>query len=477
MVIKSRFKFLLNLPGQIYRQQPGRLTKAIELDEQACFVKLHFGIGFKEIFKNLFQGRLPILGAGTENAALKKLAEIGVPSLEVVEFGGYGLNPATQHSYLVTKALTQTISLETLCASWQKTSPSIKFKRQLIREVAKIAATIHANGLNHRDFYLCHFLFDEACYEATRQIKLYLIDLHRAQIRPKTPLRWRLKDIAGLFFSALDLPLSRRDLFCFMQEYALSSQQFPVFNVEEKKIKFWHDVENKAWRLYEKSFFKKTKKGALFAIFDPSLEGETLQDFLQNPDQCVDQGQILKDDATTSVAKVTWKSTTINILAVIKRYHVRDIQKGIKRLFKLSRARRCWLQALRLRFLGIATPRPIAMLERLRSGILRESFFVTQYLAGQDLFSFLRKHPEAAEAVALQMQAIFKTLQNIYTAHGDFKATNLWVVEGKIYLLDLDGTRQYNNDKQLQQALAKDKQRFLKNWINDPALYEIFAKI
>jgi heptose I phosphotransferase len=477
MTIKSRFKFLLNLPGQIYRQQPGRLTKAIELDGQACFVKLHFGIGFKEIFKNLFQGRLPILGAATENAALKKLAEIKVPSLEVLEFGAYGVNPATQHSYLVTKALTQTISLETLGVSWQKTPPSIKFKRELIREVAKIAATIHANGLNHRDFYLCHFLLDEAHYEARHQVKLFLIDLHRAQIRQKTPLRWRLKDIAGLFFSALDLPLTRRDLFCFIQAYSLLSQQSSIFKAEDKQIKFWYAVEKKAWQLYEKSYFKKAKGNMKSAFFDPNFEGITLQRFLKNPDQCLAQGQVLKDDATTSVAKITWESTALNLPAVIKRYHVRDIQKGIKRLFKLSRARRCWLQALRLRFLGIATPRPIAMLERLRCGILRESFFVAEYLAGQDLLSFLCQYPEAAEAVALQIQAIFKTLQRIHTAHGDFKATNLWVMEGEIYLLDLDGTQQYKNNKKLQQALAKDKKRFLKNWVNDPVLHEIFAKI
>ncbi len=452
----ARFNFFLKLPGKIYREQAGRLTKSVRVDHQEAFVKLHFGVGLKEIFKNLLQGRLPILGARTEYTALKKLAALNIPSLEVLEFGEFGLNPASKHSYLVTKALTDVMSLEALGELWRTQPPNIKFKREVIREIARIAKEIHAHGLNHRDFYLCHFLLDEAYYRQHHQVKLYLIDLHRAQIRAKTPWRWCVKDIAGLYFSALKLPLTRKDLFCFMCSYG-----------QREAFLFWQEVEQKAWLLYEKTYFKNIRGIFKKIVYDPTAESKILQTFLEAPDEVIGQAKLLKDDGTTTVACFEDK-------LIFKRYNVRSFSKGLKRLFKQSRARRCWLQALRLRHLGLYTPRPIAMIERLRFGCLRESYIVMEYLSGQDLFIFLRQHPEQIEPLANQIYDLFQSLKNIRTAHGDFKATNLWFFQGKIYLLDLDGVRQYEHEEKLSQAIAKDKRRFLKNWSNQEAFQKVF---
>jgi heptose I phosphotransferase len=48
---------------------------------------------------------------------------------------------------------------------------------------------------------------------------LYLIDLHRVQIRKKIPLRWRAKDLSGLYFSAIGIGLTRRDEYYFLVQY------------------------------------------------------------------------------------------------------------------------------------------------------------------------------------------------------------------------------------------------------------------
>ena len=41
---------------------------------------------------------------------------------------------------------------------------------------------------------------------------LYLIDLHRSQVRNKVPRRWRNKDVGGLYYSTAPLDLTHRDL-------------------------------------------------------------------------------------------------------------------------------------------------------------------------------------------------------------------------------------------------------------------------
>jgi len=69
---------------------------------------------------------------------------------------------------------------------------------------------MHENGANHRDYYLCHFLLDLPENDLN-QMKLYMIDLHRMQLRRKTPLRWTVKDIAGLYFSSMDIGIKRGD--------------------------------------------------------------------------------------------------------------------------------------------------------------------------------------------------------------------------------------------------------------------------
>jgi heptose I phosphotransferase len=92
-------------------------------------------------------------------------------------------------------------------------------RRALIRRVAGMARRMHAGGVNHRAFYLGHFLLHQDPAPAPKCLRLSLIDLHRAQLRATTPRRWRDKDLAALYFSALDIGLTRRDVFRFLRHY------------------------------------------------------------------------------------------------------------------------------------------------------------------------------------------------------------------------------------------------------------------
>ena len=92
-------------------------------------------------------------------------------------------------------------------------------KRALIRSVAGMARRMHGGGVNHRDFYICHFLLHLDPAPTAENLKLSLIDLHRAQIREQTPRRWRDKDLASLYFSALDIGLTRCDRLRFLRGY------------------------------------------------------------------------------------------------------------------------------------------------------------------------------------------------------------------------------------------------------------------
>ena len=251
------FDYLLRLDGELFRELANRRTLRFTLNDKRYFLKAHFGVGWKEIFKNLLQLRLPVLGARNEWRAIQTLTRLGVETMTLVAYGERGLNPARRQSFVITEALEQTASLEDFCADWATHPPAskaaLRLKRALIERVATIARRMHASGINHRDFYICHFLLDVSAdvYEQPPQaLRLSLIDLHRVQLRRRTPLRWVVKDIGGLYFSSMRIGLTRRDLYRFMKVYRDSTLRATL----REDGKFWSRCRLRAFSLYH-SFY------------------------------------------------------------------------------------------------------------------------------------------------------------------------------------------------------------------------------
>ena len=239
---------LCGLDGKVYKQIQNRRTFRVERDGQGFFIKCHRGVGWREIFKNLATLRVPVLGAMNEWLAILRLQELGIETMRPVAVGREGLNPAAQYSILVTEALNGCISLENYCKDWARKPPTVAEKRLLIRRLADIARTLHENGVNHRDFYLCHFLMQQPWEGTDEDLHLYLIDLHRVQRRRRTPERWVVKDVGSLWFSAmeLDLSLTSRDLLRFVTAY----RRRPLRQVLHDEQRFWLKVRRRAAALY-----------------------------------------------------------------------------------------------------------------------------------------------------------------------------------------------------------------------------------
>lgn len=207
------------LEGEVFRELEARRTLRTEVAGRSYFVKIHRGVGWTEILKNLLYLRLPVLGANNEWQAIKALDELGVETMHVVAFGQRGSNPATLQSFIVTEELAPTISLEDFCGDWPAVPPSLALKRALIRRVAEMVGRMHRGGVNHRDLYICHFLLHLDPAPTAGNLKLSMIDLHRAQVRQEIPRRWRDKDLSSLYFSALNIGLTRRDHLRFLCGY------------------------------------------------------------------------------------------------------------------------------------------------------------------------------------------------------------------------------------------------------------------
>jgi len=244
------FVIVQSIEGTVYRKVKSRRTLKFSLDGESYFLKLHLGIGWAEVFKDLIQLRLPVTSAENEWNAINRLHELEIATMTVTAYGKKGFNPARQKSFLVTEDLNNTVSLEEYCSDWVEQKPPYSIKRRLIEEIARISREMHANGICHRDFYICHFLLhnSENVVSLEENLRLSLIDLHRALIKSNLGSRWIVKDIAGLHFSSMDIGLTQRDLFRFMRSYKQKSLRLTL----EQDTDFWHQVSDRANSLYRK---------------------------------------------------------------------------------------------------------------------------------------------------------------------------------------------------------------------------------
>lgn len=208
-------------PGQIRRDVEGRRTLRFEIDGHGYYLKVQNGIGWTRILEECLRLHKPVLGAGNEWRAIEACHAIGVPTMKAVAFGERGRRWTHRDSFLVTEAIEPAVDLDTYTRDWARHLPDPALKHALIRAVADLAGSLHRGGLNHRDFYLCHFLLRTDPPLRPDTLQLSIIDLHRVQIRPATPVRWRDKDLAALYFSALKIGLTARDRLRFLRAYFL----------------------------------------------------------------------------------------------------------------------------------------------------------------------------------------------------------------------------------------------------------------
>ena len=252
-----RFDDLMSIAGEVYREAPGRRTVKFERGNKSYFIKTHTGVGWQEILKNLLYLRAPVVGALNEWHGVHRLTDLEIDTMTVAGYGIRGKNPAKRRSFIVTEALPTSVSLEDYTQAWgkmpPKTAQQIRFKRRVIKKIAEITRTMHENGANHRDYYLCHFLL-ELPEGDLEKMRLFLIDLHRMQLRRKTPVRWKVKDVAGLYFSSLDIGLTERDFYRFMVAYRGKSLKETL-----TEHKFWKAVLKRGMSLYRSEQSNKAK--------------------------------------------------------------------------------------------------------------------------------------------------------------------------------------------------------------------------
>lgn len=360
--------------------------------------------------------------------------------------------------YLLTDYLTDACSLQQRWDELQSPAPDNPAARAIVESALQHIAAMHAKGLAQTDLHLGNFLHSGA--------QLYVIDgdaIEAPQPGKSLPLSAAQSNL-GLFFAQF-LPEWDSQLDKLLPVYLAAN---PLVGLELQGL-LAAIARQRAVRL--NNFLTKTLRDcSQFAVSKSASrycvvlrsEQALLAPLLDDPDSAFGSAPLLKDGGSSTVTRATVGGRGL----VIKRYNIKGPGHWLTRFWRPSRAWNAWQAAWRLQFLGIATPQPLAMIERRIGPLRREAWLITDYCPGPDLFEYMGSEGERAPEPAIA-QALLRTFAQLVRAkisHGDFKATNLLWHDDQVQLIDLDAMHSHTREIDWHKAWSKDRARFIRNW-------------
>ncbi len=363
---------------------------------------------------------------------------------------------------------------ESLGDAWEQVRnlpPLADEQQSVLGEALSAVALLHARGLWQEDLHLDNLLRHNG--------QLYLIDGAgiRAEEAGKPLSRQAVLENLGVFFAQLPKALEP-----FTEEllvhYLLSNAEHALpMEALQKQID-----KVRSWRL--KDYLNKTGRDcSLFSVVDSASqfrairreEEAALLPVLEQADALLDKGHLYKTGGAASVGRVEINGRTL----VIKRYNIKNFSHWLKRFWRPSRAWHSWREANRLEFLGIATPRPLAVLEQRVLGLRRKAYLVTEFLQGPDIIKRFAPHVESGEVPENELLALVQLFEQLIReriSHGDFKGHNLFWHEDRWALIDLDAMQQHASQSSFAAAFARDRARFMRNWPVGSALHRLLEQ-
>ncbi len=339
---------------------------------------------------------------------------------------------------------------------------------EVLAEALGAIGQLHAKGLWQSDLHLDNLLRHDN--------RLYLIDGAGICVEEAgKPLpRQKVLENLGVFFAQLPKslePFTEELLVHYLLSNAEHALPLEALQKQVNKVRGWRlrDFLNKVGR--ECTLFS-VQRGP-FALRAIRREEEAaMLPVLEQADALLDQGHLYKTGGAASVGRVEVAGRPL----VIKRYNIKGFAHWLKRFWRPSRAWHSWREGNRLAFLGIATPKPLALLERRFLWLRRSAYLVTEHLPGPDIierFAPFVDSGQAPEPELLALDQLFAELIKERISHGDFKGHNLFWQEGRWALIDLDSMCQHSSLSSFAPAYARDRARFMRNWPQDSNLYQV----
>jgi len=339
------------------------------------------------------------------------------------------------------------------------TDQSEQKRQQQLKPLMLLLAQHHSAGLSHQDVHYANFYLadNRSVYTLDgEEVKAYGSGLTITQ---------RLNNLA--LFLAQTFDLSQSVCYSLLDEYlSITSLELS----KQDRESFWKSI--KRYRQQRiKHYLKKvlrdctevvySKKKYNYSLCRREYYNSAIEQLLDQPEQFFqDKNSLFLKQGNTCTVKSVWVN---NERLVMKRYNPKGTAYELMHKGQMSRARKSWLNAHLLRFMGILTPEPIALIEQQPALGQRCSYFICKFQSGQSSWDYFCQQ-SADKIIAEKLLAVLNHLCDYNITHGDLKGSNILIEQEQVYLLDLDALTQHKFQWQFNKNWQRDKQRFLKNW-------------
>ena len=367
------------------------------------------------------------------------------------------------------------INGQNLAQFWSKNSQEKRFN--ILKKLMFVLAQHHRSGLVHQDLHYANFFLAD-------NDSIYTLDGEEVRVISDSALnkKDRLTNLALFLAQTFDVT---ENVSYLLLDYYASLSALNISKTDQKQ--FFLSIKDQQKKRIE-HYLKKILRDCTDVSYQKTPQGYTLcrreqhnsdiQQFLEQPDIFFQDknSRYLKQGNTCTVKSIL----IANKRYAVKRYNPKGIMYELLHKGQFSRAKKSWLNAHLLGFMGIATPEPIALIEHAPSLGQRCSYFMSAYIEGQSSWDFFcekavceqdetapldsTKLDNTKQVIADKLVATLAKLCDYQITHGDLKGSNFLVSENKLWVLDLDAMTQHNSQQQFMKYWQKDKHRFLQNW-------------
>jgi len=342
-------------------------------------------------------------------------------------------------SWLITKSLDDAVTLLQILE--RPLRP--RERRDWATALGRFFAKLHDAGVVHPDPHPGNLLVTGGHFA--------LIDLHAVGLT--APLAWPARRANLVLLNRwFQLRATRTDRLRFWKAYRqeLDPRAREVERLTaESNRRFWASRVSRCRG--SNRYFRKLKHGPFRGHAVRDLPDDILVPFLSDPDALFHGAKLLKDSRTSKVAIVAIGGREL----LLKRVNVRSRFEPIKNAVRPSAILRSWINGHSLRDRWLPTPRPLAMLHRIRHGCPAEGYLLTELVPS----------PTDLDArAATSLARILRSMHDRGVSHRDLKAANILLENGtEPALIDLVGVRLGSSVKFQQRAkeLARINASFL----------------
>tara|TARA_B100000989_G_scaffold293640_1_gene271352 strand:+ start:1906 stop:3324 length:1419 start_codon:yes stop_codon:yes gene_type:complete len=402
----------------------------------------------KTVVAKFFYGSFHKLQAEKEALLIKALikAKISTPSVLLL---------ATLEG--VTVLLIEYLEDSKSLLDWMDARPSEAEFKAIFSSVTELLITCHQAGFEIKDPHLGNFLISNG--------DVFIIDAGDIQLL-KTPLNTQAS-INNLALLYAQLPVT----FDEMAFGVLTKRLGNKLNINEKS---WQTllIKQRRWRqkrFIDKKVFRECtayvckKNSHRFLVAKRGFFTEDVANALEKPDALIEQGHLLKNGQTATVARVDIAGKQY----VLKRYNIKKKVRSILKALMWSRAAISWRNGLLLEMLGIPTAKSYAFIEERVGVFRRRSYLLSEFIDAPqawDIYENNKFNELDRQKWARKIYELFVLLKRNQISHGDLKAQNILCPTDGAVFIDLDGLESNLSHKKFLQKYNKDIQRFGMSW-------------